>query len=189
MAPNPPFSTLEQIAILLQNLKALPGGFDENTVPTRAQVEILRDLISAQLLSAYASAGYYIPLQDYPDESWPEFQTQSLALQEAIGVAAIISDSLRPAPALRREGGGVNLFRLQWQQILDEIRKGQSGLRAKCYAGSIAEKSLTEPRSPRTNLTIEKADLENYQRLTDFTLRIKDRWETIVGTVDWSEFD
>lgn len=192
-APTAPFSTTAQIAYLLLNM--FPGqsapDFTASTRPTLAMVQSVRSLISAELQATLASVGYKIPLEELSGETWPEHQTNMLALLEASGTAGLLASSLSPAPAMvqGRGRGGVNVFTAAYKQALDQIRATGMGLRAGYYTGSRAQQWLTEPRGPMTDYTIEAEDPSKFGLMAELLKLYQNMFSDVAEMdIDWDYF-
>jgi hypothetical protein len=174
-APVAPYATSAQVAVLLTNL--LKGGtdFDTNTTPTKTKVDTVIGWVSSQVDMQFGAAGYKIPFAAVSGETWPTSQTYYLSLVTCLGASAYVGGHvLKPAPAVApgKEGGTGNLFQDLFDKHLGRIFDGTRtslAFRADYYAGTPAEKALTQPSGPGLDFMENYFDSTSYMNLWDFT--------------------
>jgi len=127
----------------------------------------------------YGQAGYKIPFVVYTGETWPTTQTTFLTFLTCLGVAGYAGGFvLKPAPAVApgSEGGSGNIFQDLFNRELRKIWDGRNThlrWRADFYAGTPAEKAVTQPSGPGTDFTEAKFDPTRYEGLWDVTERMR----------------
>lgn len=163
---------------------------EPTSVPSEGVVDQLRLLKSAQLLDAFAEAGYYVPFQVVSGETWPAHQTNYLASIEAIGVAGDVGATLRPAPATGVTRGRVaNVYQQMFADTLQRVRFGTTRFRARYWPGTPAERNLRSPRAPMTDFGEGYIDPTRHTLMKHLTtLHAQMRSDLNIETLDWDYF-
>lgn len=188
--PSSPFATTKQIAYLLLNL--FPGtginqsdpDFTSSTLPSLTTVSSIRTMRSAVLMMEFSNVGYKIPFEALSGESWPDHQTNFLAMLEALGVAGDLANSLKPSPARGSSAGpSGNIYTTAFQDWQKVIRESGGGLRAGYFIGTKAEQWMSVPRAPTTDYTARwpnnYADPAKFGLLLDNLKLLEDQFEDI----------
>lgn len=203
--PTKPYAASAQVAILVPNLILNKTDFDTTTIPTKVSVDQYLSWISTEIELTFQQAGYVLPFQVISGEEWPAHQTEYLQLITALGTAALAGGFvLKPAPAVSPSRGAStgNVFQDLYKAELAKIyqtrgfRTGEVSsirFRANFYAGTPAEKSLTEPSGPFLDYQVGKMNPEDYMLLEDYTnLRyaIQDyiMYNLNYSPIDWTNF-
>jgi len=167
------------VALLASNLLVNASDFSAGTKPTKTAVDSIIDWVSAQVDMQYGQAGYKVPFVVLTGESWPTPQTNFLTMLAVFAATAHISGHvLKPAPAVApgREGGSGNIFQDLFNRELRKIwdgRKTHLRWRADFYAGTPAEKALTEPSGPGLDFMEEQFDPTRHENMWNITERIR----------------
>ena len=176
-APTAPYCTSAQVAPLLHQLTRGAEDFSSESTPVKAAVETLIGMYAGWINMAFAQIGFYIPFQAYGGETWPEHQTDMLALINAFGTAgALQGPVLKPAPAA---GGGRstrqdNQYTALYEEFLRDIKTSGLGFRAGHRPGTKAETFILETRGPTTDFLEGYLDPTRYQTLREYTTMIQD---------------
>jgi len=195
-APTAPFSSTKQIAYLMlgmfQNADQIGDpDFTSTGVPSPTIVTALRTMKSAEVQMEFAAVGYKIPFQELSGESWPDFQTNFLALLEATGVASQITYSKLPSPGMSaspRASGLSNVYREMYEDWRKRIRESGCGLRAAYYPMSRAEKWIGDPRAPQTDYSMssDTRDPAKFGLLLENLRVLEEQFEDIADmNLDW----
>ncbi|NLS77330.1 MAG: hypothetical protein GXY76_08745 [Chloroflexi bacterium] len=189
--PTAPYCTTQQVAYYLSML--FPGqvavaDFDDAaTIPSKTQIELYIEHVSAEIDLALASVGYKLPLVEWNGEAWPGFQTYLLRLIACLGAAAHAVNDLRPAPAT---GNGKpqdqgNSYLTQYDDKLRAIREGAGlRIRADCYVNTPAFRRLYDWRAPMTDWgqgIVDAADYATWGEATQFLSQTYDQMRAWAG--------
>lgn len=197
--PTKPYCTSSQVAMLLTN--GYPDGFNLKTRPTSTQIETHLIWISNQVDMQFSQAGYIVPLQAL-DAGWPDHQSYYLQMVTALGVAALAGGfSVKPAPALNpgrnNSTGNVfqDLYNTELKKIYDDrVRDTSIRFQAKTYAGSLAERSITEPIGPSLDYMTGDMNPEgimSFLAYTDLKYNIQcyvENYNLINNPLNWNDF-
>ena len=190
------YCTSLQVSYILRgmfpNTVGSPTGFTELTTPTLTQVESWITLVDSELDMALAEAGYMLPLVAITGESIPAQQTNLLTLASIMGVAGMVIDALKPAPAVgsgSRSGfpTGTRYFRDRFLEILNKIKHTAGmGIRAKTYPGTPANIKLKSHRGPMSSFREGLEGASDNMTLREFTDLVQ-LWNSDVK--DWESWE
>lgn len=203
--PTKPYATSAQVAMLLPNLMNGAVDFSDSTgndatAVRKASVDQYLVWISNELDLQFQQAGYVLPFQELSDESWPEHQTHYLELVTALGAAALTGGHvLKPAPALSTGRGNSSgniyqdMYNTELRKIWDTVHS-YVRFRARAYAGTPAQISITEPQGPYLDYQAAMMNPEDFLLFWDYTTLRKNISDYVslnfdgVPPLDWTDF-
>ncbi len=196
-APTSPYCTSQEVAFAIRQLVspgATYGNFSASSVPTKVEVDWFIDQIASEIEMAFCEAGYVIPFTVWSTEDWPAHQTAFLKFMNVLGVAAIVSEAMKPAPAMPegREYDQDNVYQHRFDELLEKAQAGRLRFRADAYVGTPAHKGLQEARAPMTDFGEGYIDGADHLGLRDYTLlrmAVGDSWAAWGGAADIEGYD
>jgi hypothetical protein len=204
--PTKPYCSTAQVGLLVPNLLGDKTDFDTDTNPKVSAVEQYISWIGTQIELQFQMAGYVLPFQVMSGETWPQHQTEYLQLTNALGAAAMSGGHVHvPAPAIspgRGQNTG-NLYQDLYNKELVKIYNSARGLigekessqlrfRAAFYAGTPAERAVTEPSGPNLDYMAGKMNPEDFFSFENYTV-LRHNIENYIFSnyhyqIDWTEF-
>jgi hypothetical protein len=196
--PIKPYATSSQVALLVPAVMNSNPDFNDVTTPRKAAVDQYLTWISQQVDLQFQQAGYIVPFVELADETWPEHQNYYLELLTALGAAALTGGhTMKPAPALSPGRGNStgniyqDMFNLELRKIWDwSTKMSNIRFRARAYAGTPAEWSITEPIGPSLDYMVSRMAPEDFLMFEDYTIlrnNISD-YISVYGGLNWLSF-